>query len=136
MWMIWIAVLALVALAGTARLAPSDPGRWHVRPDYTVDKDFAAGALRGIDARPGALARLDRIARDWPRTRVLAGSVEEGMITYVTRTKLWGFPDYTTISQHDGRLVILARLRFGRRDFGVNRARIEAWLDALRQGDA
>ena len=48
--------------------------------------------------RPPALAAIDAAARATPRTRVLAGSVEAGMITYVTRSRLWAFPDYTTVA--------------------------------------
>ena len=63
---------------------------------------------------------------------MLAGSVEQGMITYVTRSIVVGFPDYTTVLQNGDQLVIYARLRFGRSDFGVNHARIKRWIDALQ----
>ncbi|MFC3118172.1 DUF1499 domain-containing protein [Jhaorihella thermophila] len=54
------------------------------------------------------------------------------MITYISRTPTIGFPDYTTVWQDGDRLVVWGRLRFGRSDFGVNRARVEAWLKALQ----
>ncbi|UYV38892.1 DUF1499 domain-containing protein [Rhodobacteraceae bacterium D3-12] len=127
----WIFIAALVALVAYIRFAPSDPGYWHVMPEEVVHKAFDAGVIRVVETGSDGLARLDPVARGWPRTRVLAGSVEEGMITYVTRTALWGFPDYTTVRQAGGQMQIYARLRFGRKDFGVNRARVEAWLEAL-----
>ena len=74
------------------------------------------------------MARIDAIARATPRTTVLAGSVAEGRITYVTRSRLWGFPDYTTVERSGDRITLFGRLRFGRGDMGVNRARIEGWL--------
>jgi uncharacterized protein (DUF1499 family) len=81
------------------------------------------------------LAALDAIARATPRTRVLAGSVAEGKITYVTRSAFWGFPDYTTVLavpvEGGAAPVIWARQRYGRGDLGVNRARVERWLAAL-----
>ncbi len=85
-------------------------------------------------AVPGDLAALDAIIRAEPRTHVLAGSVGEGMVTYVTRSKMFGFPDYTTVQQRGDTLAIHARLRYGKSDMGVNKARVERWLNALRQG--
>jgi hypothetical protein len=124
----WIILAVLAGLIGYVRLAPSDPAHWHVARDIARDRDLDGGVLRVVEAGPDGLARLDAVARTWPRTRVLAGSVEEGMITYVSRSALWGFPDYTTVRQVENRLEIFARLRFGRKDFGVNRKRTEAWL--------
>ena len=42
-----------------------------------------------------------------------------------------GFPDYTTVQLKDDRLMIWARLRFGRSDLGVNRRRVDRWLADL-----
>ena len=54
------------------------------------------------------------------------------MLTYITRSAAIGFPDYTTARQDGDQLVIWARQRFGRSDFGVNRRRVDGWLDALQ----
>jgi len=116
------------------RFAPSDPIAWHVAPSVTADADMKRGAKRLVAAGPDALARLDAIAQATPRTSVLAGSVAEGMITYVTRSKAIGFPDYTTVQQDGDTLKIYARLRFGRSDLGVNKARIDGWIGALQAG--
>jgi len=63
--------------------------------------------------------------------------VGAGRITYVTRSRLWGFPDYTTVQVIPGAagatLALHARARFGQSDVGVNRARVERWRDALGQ---
>ncbi|PVA11798.1 DUF1499 domain-containing protein [Pelagivirga sediminicola] len=133
----WIGIgaglLVLVVLSGMAwiRLAPDDAERWHRLPASVSDADMEGGVMRVL---PGDLAELDRIIRAEPRTRVLAGSVAEGMVTYVTRSRVFGFPDYTTVAQRGGDLVLHARLRYGKSDMGVNKARVERWLDALRQG--
>ena len=47
------------------------------------------------------LAALDAVAMAWPRTERLAGGPEEGRITWVTRSALVGFPDYTTAAVRD-----------------------------------
>lgn len=126
-----LGLLAVLALGAYVRLAPSDPAHWHVLPDGVEEGTGDGYALRRIEATPETLAALDEIARATPRTTVLAGSVEDGMVTYVTRSALMGFPDYTTVSLTDGTLTLYARLRFGQSDLGVNAARLEAWLTAL-----
>ncbi len=120
-----------VGMAAYIRLAPSDPKRWHVAPQADADRDLQGGVLRVVEAGPDGLARLDAIARAAPRTTVLAGSVGDGMITYITRTKVIGFPDYTTVQQDGDVLRIHGRLRFGRKDFGVNKARVDGWLGQM-----
>ena len=132
-----IAILLLVAFAFLMfyiRVAPSDPGRWHLTLSFTHDETLQAGARRMIDGDAATLAALDRVIRDTPRTWVLAGSLEEGHITYVTRSLVMGFPDYTTVQLTDGTVRLFGRARFGQSDLGVNAARIDGWLEALGQG--
>jgi hypothetical protein len=136
---LWLVFLAVVAFAAYVRLAPSDPARWHV--------DLAAGGLPAhahvFCIRPGTrydsgvepqalLAQLDAIALATPRTTRLAGSAEAGRITWVTRSGLIGYPDYTTAQAMEGPgLCIAGRQRFGSNDWGVNAARIGGWVQEL-----
>ena len=129
---LWLCVALLVGLAAFIRLAPSDPVTWHVAPVGNTDRDMKGGVLRVVETGPDGLARFDTIARAAPRTTVLAGSVGDGMVTYVTRTPTLGFPDYTTAQQDGDILRIHGRLRFGRSDFGVNRVRVDRWLALLQ----
>ena len=131
---LWVLLALVVGVMGYIRLAPSDPARWHKGPQVTEDADLPHGVKRLVAAGPEGLSRLDAIIRATPRTKLLAGSVAEGMVTYVSRTKWMGFPDYTTVQQQGDRLKIYGRLRFGRSDLGVNRARVEGWLAALKAG--
>ncbi len=140
----WIALFVIVVVAGFAayvRLAPPnltvihaastprDPG------DYPTTGSFTA--VRALTTSPvEALTAIARIAEQTNRTSLLAGSVDEGMITFVTRSRVMGFPDYTTVSivlaDDDAPLLMIhGRLRFGASDLGVNRARIEGWLAQL-----
>jgi uncharacterized protein (DUF1499 family) len=140
-----VAVLILAGLAWI-RLAPSDPGRWNRDPRLAVAgaAGFVAGPRGQIDAPafdlpPEALLdRLAEVASGWPRTRLL---VRDGLrATWITRTRVFGFPDYTTVEavpEGGGtRLLIHARQRFGRGDHGVNAARARAWLAALGASEA
>lgn len=147
-WWIKVALgaLALAVASGAlwVRVAPVEPGRWHVDPlvaeppgenGWLVRDGADAPSPRLEAAAAEVLARLDRVAMAEPRTRRVAGSVADGRITYESRSRLWGFPDYTTVTVvEDGGVakpVLLGRARFGRSDLGVNRARIERWLAAL-----
>lgn len=135
--------LLVIGFAAYVRLAPSDPARWHVAPapaateDCSVeqDRDGARATCRLAQTPEEALAQLDTIALATPRTIRLAGSAGEGRITWITRSALWGFPDYTTaeaVAEGTGsRLTVHARLRFGSSDLGVNAARLRDWLGGL-----
>ncbi|WP_113913281.1 DUF1499 domain-containing protein [Roseovarius dicentrarchi] len=132
----WAGVIALLLLVGAVcglawiRLAPDDVARWHHVPEAVTTRDMDGGVIRIV---PGALAELNPIIRQTPRTRLLAGSVQSGMVTYITRSKLFGFPDYTTVAQRGDDLILYARLRYGKSDMGVNKARVDHWLSELAQ---
>ena len=135
-WVLIVLVLVLAGGAAYVRLAPSDPGRWHTDPALGSDGPNARVARVTVPLPPTeALAAFDRVAMATPRTTRLAGSPEEGRITYVTRSRLWGFPDYTTVGAvADGEgaeLIVFGRSRFGQSDLGVNGQRIDGWLAAL-----
>ena len=127
-------ILLLAGALGWVRLAPSDPEHWHRAPQLAEATNSLNSAVREIAAGDDTLQQLDGIIRQTPRTRVLAGAPAEGMVTYVTRSAGFGFPDYTTVHQRDNTIEIYGRARFGKSDFGVNAARIDGWLEALAQG--
>lgn len=147
--MIKLVVLGVVttalALAAYIRLAPSDPARWHEDPRLVTrpsTPNFHLIRMVGGDAMPrvfqlapDALAtRIDEVARADGAT-LLAGSVQAGHMTYLTRTPLMGYPDYTSIliepAGEGAMLLAFARARFGHSDMGNNRARLERWIAAL-----
>lgn len=128
LWLIPVVAFGFVAFV---RLAPSDPERWHRMPQVAHDSDTENSARRLVMSGPTGLAQLHEIALREPRTTVLSGSVEEGIVTFVTRSKLLGYPDYTTVQQDGDMLKIYARSRFGRKDFNVNATRIDGWISAL-----
>lgn len=141
-WILVAAALALVGLAVYVRLAPVNVDHWHVdmaAPDfeapgnsqvYSIRLEQIDGPLRNNPL--ALLQKLDAIVLATPRSRRLAGSAAEGRITWETRSAIMGFPDYTTAQiMPRGALYILGRQRFGRKDFGVNAARIGAWAQEL-----
>jgi hypothetical protein len=142
-----LVAVALVAAAAVAiRVWPVDVARWHVDPGAPGFRPGANWAVfcpdpgtRGFSTAP--LGPLVDIALATPRTRVLAGSVGEGRITFVTRSRVMGFPDFTTaaVVQSDAgpRVCLYARQGIGEYDWGVNAARVRDWagqLTGLRDG--
>ena len=139
------AIIAALGLLAYIRLAPSDPALWHVSPvtaaqagqgpcldTITTQTNGARAACLSLDTPETILSKLDQTALATPRTTRLAGTPQSGRITWITRTALIGFPDYTTAEASQTptgtRLDIHARLRFGGSDFGVNTSRLRAWL--------
>ena len=125
------------------RLAPLDIGRFHLDPE-TADRPKPRGQFlvrEGGDAEPVTVdlpraalaAQLDAVILATPRTTRLAGNLEEGYASYVTRSGLWGFPDVASVKIVEdagggAAVLILSRQVYGIEDFGVNRARVEGWL--------
>jgi len=148
--MIKLALLVLVGLAlvtaAYVRLAPSDPARWHEDPRLVAkpsSPNFHLIRMVGGDAMPQVFAespaalaqRVYDIALADGAT-LLAGSVASGHMTFVSRSRIMGFPDYTSVLLEpagDGAMLLaFARARFGHSDLGVNRARLEKWQSALQ----
>ncbi|HUF56682.1 MAG TPA: DUF1499 domain-containing protein [Thermohalobaculum sp.] len=144
-----VALGALVFLIGVAvvmRVAGSDAGAWHV-PLTTAERpgapnDFLAAtpgytaATPDLKLEPGDgdaewLRALDAVAMAEPRVERLAGGPAEGRITWVQRSAVFGFPDYITAEARGADRAVWSRARYGRNDFGVNRARVERWLARL-----
>ncbi|QCO56707.1 DUF1499 domain-containing protein (plasmid) [Pseudorhodobacter turbinis] len=132
-------LLVLAGLFGYIRFAPSDVARWHIDPASSALWPQAA-PLNDVQAQIGSatlylpdasLAQVDAIAIATPHTTRLAGNVDEGRITWITRSALWGFPDYITAQAGPDGVRILGRLRFGKSDMGVNAARLREWQSKL-----
>ena len=133
--LVFASLVLILACAAYVRAAPSDARRWHraLTPPQGLGADDTVTGRNWAWAivAAGSLAQLDAIAVASPRTQRLAGNVAEGRITWVTRTRLWGFPDYTTAEVTPQGQVLFARARFGLSDWGMNKARLQAWLARL-----
>ena len=131
-----ILLVLLLGLLAYIRFAPvqasvfHQPSKEKAPGDYQQPGGFEAVRLITVPG-PEILAALETRALATPRTRLLAGSSDAGMITFVTRSAIWGFPDFTTAAVSGDLLHIHGRLRFGYADMGVNKARVLAWLETL-----
>lgn len=124
---VYVILILVLGFAAYLRLAPSDMVRWHVPLEISENRDLPGGVLRRVEGLSD-LQALHQIVLQTPRTQVLAGDPAQGHVTYITRSALWGFPDYTTVQLRDGAVLIHARLRFGKSDIGVNGKRVAGWL--------
>jgi uncharacterized protein (DUF1499 family) len=141
-------VLAVLVLSAYVRLAPTAVATWHV-PIATMDAATPGPCTDKVTIVPkGARAtclvtgtpaevlnRLDATALTSARTIRLAGTPDEGRITWEARSFLMGYPDYITaeasLTPQGTRLDIFSRQRFGEGDMGVNAARLKDWLSHL-----
>jgi hypothetical protein len=131
-----VILVAVLGFAAYVRLAPSDPARWDTDPALGTEGLNSHVAKVFVPLPPAtALAAFDAVAMAEARTTRLTGSPEDGRITYVSRSRLWGFPDYTTVGAVPDEggtwLLIWGRSRFGQGDMGVNAARVGRWVAAL-----
>ncbi|UWR23832.1 DUF1499 domain-containing protein [Sulfitobacter sp. S190] len=130
--MLYILAFAVVAGLAYVRLAPIDADRWHKPVGPAEDATGQGWAARVVTDAPGLLSDLHQGMLALPRTELIAGGVGDGRLTYVTRSKWIGFPDFTTIEQDNGQIKLYARLRFGKSDLGVNAKRLEGLLERVR----
>lgn len=155
-------VVGILFLGGVAtwfiRTLPHTPiERWHVDPMTAPSPDtpnFYRVGPRALSAVPvdaeapvyrvpaSELAQaFDEIALRQRDTQRIAGTAREGWMTYVQRSEVLKFPDYISVKAIDlgeGRstLAVFSRARLGHGDLGVNRARVTAWLEALKALEA
>ncbi|RLJ41563.1 uncharacterized protein DUF1499 [Litoreibacter meonggei] len=139
-------ILLVISAAAVVRLRPITPEAWHVDPEAVASKGEAGhfAVTKDGDIEPyvvqGTMSQiadaLQARIEATPGTTLLAGDLKEGFATYITRSKLWGFPDVTNIKLEpmgDQTVVhMAARLVYGKADLGVNEARVRHWLGAVK----
>lgn len=122
-------VIVFLVIVWWIRFAPSNPDRWHRVLEDPVDGILPIGVVRILEGRASQLDALENIIFDTPRTQKLKAA--DNGYTYVTRSALWGFPDYATVWTRGDDLIVYSRLRFGGGDMGINAKRVDAWIAAL-----
>ncbi|RLL63935.1 DUF1499 domain-containing protein [Paenirhodobacter hankyongi] len=125
-------LLAVLGLGAWVRLAPLPADLYHRMDSAHGVGDWPAPggfeAVRQVTEPKATLAALVTVVEATPRTALIEGSVEEGLVTVVTRSALWGLPDISNLWIEGDRVHVRGHLIFGPFDFGGNRSRIEGWL--------
>ena len=80
---------------------------------------------------------IKRVFSAEPRVVLAREDAEAGQLEFVQRSPIFRFPDTITIAvvpagKDKSALAIYSRAKIGYRDFGVNKKRIEHWLDLLQ----
>lgn len=89
-------------------------------------------------ANPTLMAKaFDDFVLRQAKTIRIAGSPEEGWMTYVQRTPSLSFPDYISVKFFDlqggkSTIAVYSRSRYGYSDQGVNEARVSLWIGTLK----
>lgn len=137
----YLIVFLVVAGGLWIRLAPHDSDNWHIDPADAAEPNGNGFRIIGDRAPrfPGdyntVLAELMDVALSEPRVRLLDGGADEGLVTFVARTKWAGFPDYVTfkaVAEGDQtKVAAISRARYPGSDWGVNRERLDRWFAEL-----
>lgn len=139
-----LVLFALFLIAGIAyvRLAPLPTARFSAKPGpHDPGTHKTLGGVKVVLPLAGlpehALARLAQIASDTPRTvKIVSVQKGEQPLCFVTRSRVWGFPDIAILWEEGGNLHIHSHLVFGKGDMGVNGAKVAAWVKALNAAPA
>ena len=82
--------------------------------------------FRAVEAALAGEPRLDRVAAE----------EGQGMLRYVQRSRILGFPDtidvkVVPVAEGGSAVLLYSRSKLGRSDMGVNRARIVRWIGLI-----
>ena len=129
--------LALVAFIPLwIRFSPNPPDKWHIDPSLKQVKNGRSyqKAFENVALDADSVFSVTPALND-ERAKLIAGSADQGFVTYLLRTKRMGFPDFLSAKLENGVLFVYSRSRFGNAsDWGRNKRRVIAWknkLDAL-----
>lgn len=100
--------------------------------------------LKADEASPTFSVDLARLRDRWmemaaaePRVRLVGTDKDRQHLVYIQHSFFFRFPDVITVeflATGNGRstLALLSRSRYGKGDFGVNAARVGAWIAKLK----
>lgn len=109
----------------TAQPGPFEPGVHPMMGGVKVVRPLS-------ELPPDAFDKLLKIAAETPRTERVGEGTDPA--AFVTRSRLWGFPDIAVIWTDGENLHVHSHLVFGRGDLGVNAAKVARWFERLERG--
>ncbi|MGE0419824.1 MAG: DUF1499 domain-containing protein [Acetobacteraceae bacterium] len=121
--------MAAIVRPSSPNTALAAPAGFKPTPDI-VTQPYHVAPLR-------LFAAIRAVAQAQPRVFVAAVYPDRLQVHYVVRSAVFNFPDLVTVAidpvgDDTATLTIYSRSVYGHSDLGVNRARIETWLQALQ----
>ena len=115
------------------------PNQWLVLPPGFAGAATPHAESPVFPVSPRVLMQaVKQLATEEPRTELVHGDAGSGQAAFVARSRVFRFPDRITVAvfavpdaAERSVLAVWSRAVYGRRDFGVNRARVERWLGRL-----
>lgn len=139
-WSIVLFIITIIAMMLYIRFAPSSVAKWHVAPNIATSSgkpnEYQLVGNKAVTFDLSA-SNLSKIVHEYvenqPNITKLEETPEKGLLTFIQRSKIMGYPDYITISilpisENQAQLEILSRSRFGYSDLGTNRKRVDMWV--------
>lgn len=131
---IGVIVVLILAFGIWVRVAPLPEDRLTAKPGPDTEGTHPSiGGIKVVrplsDLPEGAFDKMLAIAADTPRTERVGDSTDPA--AFVTRSKLFAFPDIAVIWVEDGKLNVQSHLVFGKGDMGVNAAKVSRWFERL-----
>lgn len=118
---------------------PSSPNTAFIAPE-TVDTRAASDAAAPVFNLPVTelFSQALMLWSSMPRVKCVYSDVDAGRAAFVETTKLLRFRDdiyveFVPIGTDASSVIIYSKSRVGYSDLGVNRKRVDHWLNVLRQ---
>lgn len=116
--------MSRIVRPSTSNTALAAPAGFSPTPDIITPRYAVPAAV--------LYATIKRVAAVRPRTYLQVAYDDRMQADYVARSRVFNFPDLITVQvRPNATLILWSRSVYGRSDFGVNRARLTAWLKAL-----
>ena len=152
-FLVFVTIAGLGYLFYTVSSATHDVEVWHVDPvtapqtlkphSYRVaplglSSEHVDATSPVYSANPTLMAKaFDDFVLSQSKTIRIAGSPEEGWMTYVQRSPSLNIPDYISVKFFDlnggkSTIAVYSRSRYGYSDQGVNEARVNLWVGTLQ----
>ncbi|ACT59687.1 DUF1499 domain-containing protein [Hirschia baltica] len=115
---------------------PKTPNTYLLAPEGYCQNAQPNGAAPVYAGKTPAQLKVEFVRAIENESRLSVLEDEEFCMELRQRTPLVGWPDYISVcfleaDEGGSTLAIYSRSKYGRKDFGVNRKRIERWLDLL-----
>lgn len=78
----------------------------------------------------------ENMINNQPRTQLIISDTNKHQRIYIQRSAIFRFPDYITVQfipldDQNSTIIVYSASKYGHYDFGVNKKRVNAWIDQL-----